>query len=263
MYTQEDIQKDIMYNFSCGDELFLLAKLCKTYHYDFTLSSYLLLRYLNAYKRTSLYEFDSEFIYEGVTFRILSLKEHMPDMIRLTGCFESDIRHSLCSLFDKKVLPLPDDINWYYSDNLLYVHITDKCLDCLYSQAFAYCTKYDASNLPPDSKTRMDDSIGWVYCFYNPDTGLSKIGKSINVRRRKATIEREIGTNLVFTAAVQLSNYSSLESDMHRYFESSRKNGEWFDLDRIIAYDMLHHFNLVAISNGYEILEEEAISYEN
>lgn len=244
--------RDFVSRFGFIESTHTLSSLCTEYKHNFTLYDYLVLRYLVAYHCD-----ENECIfYEGVRFKIMSLTEHLPLMTELIGCTESDVRISLGILFNTGVLPIISEFGWDLCEDKLYIYIPPRCRCILfYENGVYYYNNWIPGEPSSTSKLRTDTSVGWVYCFYNQANSLTKIGKSTNVKNRKRDIERSIGVSLDFVAAVKVSKYSSFEYDMHKYFDSSRENGEWFKIDYCMASDMLHHFQLVADAKGYKILE--------
>lgn len=91
----------------------------------------------------------------------------------------------------------------------------------------------------------------YVYFIYNPETDLTKVGKTLNVKRRLSDIRREVGKECILLNSyrcLQISGYE-LESTIHRYFKmvGTHSHGEWF---RLTPY---HHI-LEKKAEGYQVL---------
>lgn len=69
---------------------------------------------------------------------------------------------------------------------------------------------------------------GFVYLFKSRD--LYKIGKAINVDKRKKKVEHDVSEELVLIHQIASNDYTRAESILHKRFAHLRKWGEWFDL---------------------------------
>lgn len=229
---------------------------CKEYNYNFTLYDYLTLKYLEAFYTACKNDDADCYIYEGIIFKYFLINEHMKNMIDLIGCKEGDIRNSISILFRQGVLPMPPEISHNYGDNMLYLYIPRRCIRSLYFYEYSCSNEnYCIDDMHTNTNLKADSIVGWVYCLYNTDNYLTKIGKSKDVKKRMISLTYSTGSTLKHICSVKVRRYSSFEESMHNYFESSRKSGEWFDLHKSIANDIKHHFELVANEYGYEILE--------
>jgi len=65
-----------------------------------------------------------------------------------------------------------------------------------------------------------------TYLLYNPITGLTKIGNTINIITRKKQIEAQAGMEFILEYLVK----EDLETMLHRRFKDLRIIGEWFNL---------------------------------
>jgi hypothetical protein len=90
---------------------------------------------------------------------------------------------------------------------------------------WAYQTKLSALDgaTPPAIRRQIHSSIYFVGC----DSGPVKIGLSINVKNRLATLQSACPFKLKILAIV--SGGRSGEADYHRKFSSARLHGEWFE----------------------------------
>ena len=70
-----------------------------------------------------------------------------------------------------------------------------------------------------------------VYILYNPTTNLSKIGITDNIKRRLRQLECSSGTKIeLFYHTELLNKAKTIEKSLHLYFNSYRKEGEYFDI---------------------------------
>ena len=77
----------------------------------------------------------------------------------------------------------------------------------------------------------------YLYLFYNPITGLTKIGIANNLDRRLMQLGTACGTRLVSMLFVELWRYKdttafSVERILHRVLKHKRVVGEWFSLNK-------------------------------
>ena len=75
---------------------------------------------------------------------------------------------------------------------------------------------------------------GYVYLFFNPATGLTKIGCSVQPHIRKKVLEAEHGP-LEVLAVAQADDAYVFEQSLHRIVEKERVEGEWFKLDKSLS----------------------------
>ena len=73
----------------------------------------------------------------------------------------------------------------------------------------------------------------WVYLFFNTDSKLFKIGKTIDPYSRSRAISTSSGTNVKIVLAIELSpeiddSADYLEKMLHLFFHKFRVSGEWF-----------------------------------
>lgn len=82
----------------------------------------------------------------------------------------------------------------------------------------------------PDQETRigtLSDQIECVYLIGNETNTLVKIGRSVDVQGRLAGLQA--GSPVPLTLLWQTLGGAELETALHRWFESCRAHGEWFD----------------------------------
>lgn len=71
--------------------------------------------------------------------------------------------------------------------------------------------------------------IGEVYLFGSTSHG-TKIGKSVDVEKRKKEVENDIGESLKILHRFSSNDYSRAEFTLHTKYSHLRRKGEWFDL---------------------------------
>ena len=91
---------------------------------------------------------------------------------------------------------------------------------------------------------------GWVYCFYNERTGLTKIGQSYDIDKRKRSLQNSSGLSLIVLGAIKCTQYTIVEKCLHKHFSEFREKGEWFLLDEPVRKDIVNIFATVAHTNG-------------
>jgi hypothetical protein len=69
---------------------------------------------------------------------------------------------------------------------------------------------------------------GFVYLI--SDGEFYKIGKAVNLSRRKKQLERQLGKTLELLHSIQSHDYTRAEAKMHLQFREKRVRGEWFNL---------------------------------
>lgn len=76
----------------------------------------------------------------------------------------------------------------------------------------------------------MNAKAGYVYFFYNPATGLTKIGFSADPHFRKQFLEKEYGP-LQVLGIVKTDDAYRLEQELHASADAERVESEWFKLE--------------------------------
>ena len=74
-----------------------------------------------------------------------------------------------------------------------------------------------------------DRSKGVVYIL-RADNGLVKIGITINIARRLATLNTQLPYDLVPILFIDCNDCPALEQELHKKFANVRVRGEWFNL---------------------------------
>lgn len=101
--------------------------------------------------------------------------------------------------------------------------------------------------------TKKDFTISWVYVLKNPATGLYKIGKSTNINQRVKTISMQSGVwvELICAAYIETfhTDYSLIETLLHRHFKPKRVIGEWFSLSTQDVLDIYSAFGLLNVDD--------------
>ena len=123
--------------------------------------------------------------------------------------------------------------------------------------AFIKWKMYDIWNerAPPNMRLKGDVNQ-WVYLIYNPCNGLTKIGRSNDVRRRYVDLSNASGCPLEIVAAIELIGGADpcdklLERTLHDYYHNKRVQGEWFRLSVWDICRIIHIF--------YEIFGDDMI----
>lgn len=80
-------------------------------------------------------------------------------------------------------------------------------------------------------KPKKTFDSGYIYLIY-AENGLTKIGKSINVKQRFHMLSCASPCALTLLFAIRLDNYSETELALHQQFNKVRIRGEWFNLTR-------------------------------
>lgn len=71
--------------------------------------------------------------------------------------------------------------------------------------------------------------VGEVYLFGSASHG-TKIGKSVDVEKRKKKVELDVGEKLEILHRFSSNDYSRAEFILHQKYAELRLKGEWFDL---------------------------------
>lgn len=79
-------------------------------------------------------------------------------------------------------------------------------------------------------KSDFIDNSGFIYFMLNETTGLVKIGRTINLNKRKRDIETQSGNSINILFSAYVKNMFSAETFLHRYFKECFVVGEWYDL---------------------------------
>jgi uncharacterized protein Usg len=85
----------------------------------------------------------------------------------------------------------------------------------------------------------------YVYWLHNEITGLHKLGKTNNIKKRVRALENQSGVSLATIAQIQTEVAPQLELLLHRIFQPYRKKGEWFELNTF------HEFWLKKFLNSF------------
>jgi hypothetical protein len=93
---------------------------------------------------------------------------------------------------------------------------------------------------------------GIVYFVFNKKTGLVKIGKSTNVRKRIKQLEncatqlgmpKQVLSCPILIYAPYEKRYSELEKELHQRYADCRRIGEWFKIDlEVIKKDLSYDY---------------------
>lgn len=195
----------------------------KTYDYSLSMEEYIcayILLHNNAYNES----------YEWQSVNISSLLELMQ---RFTDIDFLHIQDMLSRFIEIGVLCVSPD---YSSQNTLLIYtIPDTVYKILdphgYAEKRSFDEFFDTSaplEIPKEEPPKVID--GWVYCVYNPKSGLTKIGKAKDVNARVHSLGMAIGTVPQMICAIQCSTYSQFEAKLLKHYSDCRVEGEWFNM---------------------------------
>lgn len=236
----------------------MLFRLSKYYEYDFSLCDLGILYILNRYTDDK----DDNILHQnGVTYYWVSILS-MVEWFEQHSCYkEADIRNSILRLIQRGLIVTPSNFSFSLTDSGVWVFETDemfKLLDPLgYASAKSYDLYYElyCKDAIPFKKSIQRGPEGWVYCFYNDVTGLSKIGITSNLTERTYSLECSSGIPLHFILAVKCSDYRKCERKLHAKFADFRQSGEWFLLDEPTRSNMKQCFEEIIVQNDYVVSE--------
>ena len=77
-----------------------------------------------------------------------------------------------------------------------------------------------------------DTQKGYVYFIGNGQDDYVKIGISINLTSRVKSLQTGFGEYLFLYGFIYCENYIDLEKILHKKYNSQRKTGEWFEINR-------------------------------
>jgi hypothetical protein len=94
------------------------------------------------------------------------------------------------------------------------------------------------ANLPQEAPAAECKGAGYIYVIHDGVSQLSKIGCTSSDGQRQRAIMGAHGSVLMHVLYAQVSDMRAAEAQCHRYFASTRQNGEWFaaELEDIIAF---------------------------
>lgn len=75
----------------------------------------------------------------------------------------------------------------------------------------------------------MKTGVGFIY-FIREQYGSTKIGKTINIKRRLGNINLLVPYSLELIFVIKSDNVHKLEGELHRKYNHLRIKGEWFNL---------------------------------
>ena len=85
-----------------------------------------------------------------------------------------------------------------------------------------------------------------VYVIYSKNTGLYKIGRSVDLKERLMQLRAQSGCEIVFLFAVRIETfdtcYKVFEASIHEFYCKKRIAGEWFNLDKNDLSDIYETF---------------------
>lgn len=97
-------------------------------------------------------------------------------------------------------------------------------------------------------RKKNENKEGYVYFVKSDDSNkFIKIGCTSNLDSRFKSLQTSSPYQLTIAGYIKTTNFTELESDIHRYFQNFKKNGEWFEID-------FDHMQEVAEYFGKELL---------
>ena len=94
------------------------------------------------------------------------------------------------------------------------------------------------------------------FVYFISDGEFVKIGKANNVLRRMSELQTGNARKLVLLMSIKVSDSFKAENKLHKLFERSNVNNEWFninvinDFDRISIFEIIEEFNpILEVSN--------------
>jgi hypothetical protein len=100
---------------------------------------------------------------------------------------------------------------------------------------------------------------GFVYLIKAETTSFYKIGKSKDVHKRLESLQSGNNTELTIVYRIFSTNYSTLERQLHKYYEPYWVRGEWFDFPVEIVNQFLSVANLLEDTEEIKTLTPESI----
>ncbi len=97
------------------------------------------------------------------------------------------------------------------------------------------------------NRNKGDNKNLHIYVLKNPVTNLIKIGSSVNPKRRIIELSNQENIDLELVCYSKKTSQNK-ESELHTFYKSSRKQGEWFDIDpNHIINHMTNHMSLTMV----------------
>lgn len=81
------------------------------------------------------------------------------------------------------------------------------------------------------SYPKQEHPSGYIYNIRDTVSGLTKIGRTVEPKRRMQELQRQHGKQLKYSRLTKSDNAPRDESRLHKKLTSKRKDGEWFDLE--------------------------------
>ena len=127
-----------------------------------------------------------------------------------------------------------------------------------------YKNNVDYTTIEVTDKLQINGITGpYVYIFYNGNTKLYKIGKTLEISKRRRDISNMSGVKIEIVIGLELEqgideSHHHVEKLLHTFFQKKRVIGEWFILDLkdlisidnlfwevIVGWDILYSNNLL------------------
>lgn len=97
--------------------------------------------------------------------------------------------------------------------------------------AFVVVVRDAALGMGYESLPKLKHPAGYNCNILDPETGLTKIGRTARPKERLRELQGEHGKQLRYSSLRESSNTPNEESRQHKKYATRRKDGEWFDLN--------------------------------
>ncbi|MEG0349548.1 GIY-YIG nuclease family protein [Enterococcus sp.] len=92
-------------------------------------------------------------------------------------------------------------------------------------------------------RKKNENKEGYVYFVKSDDSNkFIKIGCTSNLDSRFKLLQTSSPYRLTIMGYIKITNFTELESDIHRYFQNFKKSGEWFAIDFDRMQEAAEHF---------------------
>jgi len=148
---------------------------------------------------------------------VRKISHYLDCMLGFFGLMQ--IPYKTCRVCGKRLVLHPS--NYSYSFGGVKNGYAKECRDCIRERQTLY-----RKRRKQEKENEAMDKGGVVYFIRNPNTGLIKIGKTVDLERRFKTLQSSAGQTLELLGTQK--GYTQLENFLHDRFYRIRANGEWF-----------------------------------
>ena len=96
--------------------------------------------------------------------------------------------------------------------------------------AFLVILRDAALGMGYESLPKLKHPAGYNYSILDPETGLTKIGRTARPKERLRELQSEHGKQLRYSSLRKSDDAPKEESRLHKKYANRRKDREWFDL---------------------------------